>query len=64
MRSILATCAAVSLLVSAYSAGLAAEDKLAPQQEKMKTRNAQAGDKKADERKAFMSSCLNLRSGR
>ena len=38
--------------------GFAAEDKLTPQQEKMKSCNAQAADKKGDERKAFMSSCL------
>jgi len=36
----------------------AAEDKLTPQQEKMKSCNAQAAHKKGDERKAFMSSCL------
>jgi len=29
------------------------------QQERMKTCNAQAGDKKGDERKAFMSNCLS-----
>ena len=29
-----------------------------PQQEKMKACNAQAADKKGDERKAFMSNCL------
>ena len=29
-----------------------------PQQERMKACNAQAGDEKGDERKAFMSSCL------
>jgi hypothetical protein len=32
---------------------------LTPQQEKMKTCNAQAGDKKGDERKAFMKTCLS-----
>jgi hypothetical protein len=31
---------------------------LTPQQQKMKDCNAQAGDKKGDERKAFMSTCL------
>lgn len=30
-----------------------------PQQEKMKTCNTQAGDKKGDERKAFMKTCLS-----
>ena len=32
-----------------------------PQQEKMKACNAQAGDKKGDERKAFMSTCLKAK---
>ena len=52
--------ATVSLVISAYSASHAADDKkLTPQQEKMKSScNAEAGDKKGDERKAFMSSCL------
>ena len=49
--------ATASLVVGAYSAAPAAE-KLTPQQEKMKSCNAEAGDKKGDERKAFMSSCL------
>lgn len=31
---------------------------LTPQQQRMKDCNAQAGDKKGDERKAFMSTCL------
>ena len=31
---------------------------LTPQQQKMKDCNAQAGDKKGDERNAFMSNCL------
>ena len=30
-----------------------------PQQEKMKTCNEQAGDKKGDDRKAFMKTCLS-----
>lgn len=30
-----------------------------PQQEKMKACNAQAGDRKGDERKAFMKECLS-----
>jgi hypothetical protein len=59
MRSFLVALAAVSLVVSAYSTAPAADDKkLTPQQEKMKACNAEAGDKKGDERKAFMSSCL------
>ena len=59
MRTLLASLVAVSLLVGTFSAAPAADDKkLTPQQEKMKTCNAQAGDKKGDERKAFMSNCL------
>jgi hypothetical protein len=32
-----------------------------PQQEKMKACNAEAGDKKGDERKAFMKECLSAK---
>lgn len=39
-------------------ASAADDKKLTPQQEKMKACNAQAADKKGDERKAFMSECL------
>ena len=59
MRSFLVAFATVSLVVSAYCAAPAADDKkLTLQQEKMKSCNAEAADKKGDERKAFMSSCL------
>jgi hypothetical protein len=60
MKSVLVSLAALSLLAGTYSSVLAAADdkKLTPQQEKMKSCNAEAGDKKGDERKAFMSSCL------
>ena len=59
MRSFLMALAMMFLMASAYSAAPAADDKkLTPQQEKMKSCNAEAGDKKGDERKAFMSSCL------
>jgi hypothetical protein len=59
IRSFLVALATMSLVASAYSAAGAADDKkLTPQQEKMKSCNAEAGDKKGDERKAFMSSCL------
>ena len=51
--------ATVSLVVGAYSTAPAADDKkLTPQQEKMKACNAEAADKKGDERKTFMSQCL------
>src|SRR5258705_1888281 len=58
MTSLLVSLTALSLLVSTYSTVHAAADKMTPQQEKMKSCNAQAADKKGDERKAFMSSCL------
>ena|SRR5690349_23775137 len=59
MRSFLVALTTISLIISAYSPSPAADDKkLTPQQEKMKSCNAEAGDKKGDERKAFMSSCL------
>jgi len=52
MRSFLVALATVSLVVGVYSASPAADDKkLTPQQEKMKSCNAEAGDKKGDERK-------------
>ncbi len=59
MKALVASLAALSLLAAAYSIAPAADEtKTTPQQEKMKTCNAAAGDKKGDERKAFMSSCL------
>jgi hypothetical protein len=59
MRAVLALAVAVSLLAGTYSLAAAADDKkLSSQQERMKACNAQAGDKKGDERKAFMSACL------
>jgi hypothetical protein len=51
----------LSMLMLASMFALGAVPALAadnPQQEKMKACNAQAGDKKGDERKAFMSNCL------
>ena len=43
---------------SALAADAAAAKPLTPQQQRMKDCNAQATDKKGDERKAFMSQCL------
>jgi len=43
---------------SAFAADAAPAKPLTPQQQRMKDCNAQATDKKGDERKAFMSSCL------
>ncbi len=62
MRSLLAAIPAVSLLAGAWSTAQAAEDKVTTQQERMKECNAQAGDKKGDARKAFMSNCLKARA--
>ncbi len=59
MKTVLAMAVAVSLVAGTLSAVSAADEKKAnPQQERMKACNAQAGDKKGDERKAFMSACL------
>lgn len=44
----------------AYAAE-AKKDAMTPQQEKMKACNEQAGDKKGDERKAFMKTCLSAK---
>jgi hypothetical protein len=47
------------LAAGTLSVTSAADEKQAnPQQERMKACNSQAGDKKGDERKAFMSDCL------
>ncbi len=59
MKTFIATMAAVALLAGSLSTATAADEKKAnPQQERMKACNTQAGDKKGDERKAFMSQCL------
>src|SRR5262252_4643745 len=59
MRTVLAIAMAVSLVAGTLSVASGADEKKSnPQQERMKACNAQAGDKKGDERKAFMSSCL------
>ena len=58
MRTLLAMAMAASLIAGTFSLAPAADEKKAnPQQERMKTCNTQAGDKKGDERKAFMSAC-------
>jgi psiF repeat-containing protein len=59
MRTVLAMVVAISLAAGTLLMAAAAdENKANPQQERMKACNSQAGDKKGDERKAFMSSCL------
>jgi len=51
MRTVLAMVVAVSLVAGMLSAASAADEKKPnPQQERMKACNAQAGDKKGDER--------------
>jgi len=60
--------AVVALLAcgSAYAADTKTDakktDAMTPQQEKMKACNEQAADKKGDERKAFMKTCLSAKT--
>ena len=54
----LALVLAATVGASAFAANNAPAKDLTPQQQKMKDCNTQAGDKKGDERKAFMSTCL------
>jgi hypothetical protein len=60
MKSLVAAIAAVAFVFGTGSLASAADEKMPAnsQQEKMKVCNSQAGDKKGDERKAFMSNCL------
>ena len=59
MRTVLAMAVAVSLAAGTLSMASAADEKKATsQQERMKACNSEAGDKKGDERKAFVSQCL------
>ena len=59
MKMVLAIAVAVLLAAGAWSPTSAADEKkMNSQQERMKACNSQAGDKKGDERKAFMSQCL------
>ena len=63
MNTLLAFLSAVALLTGTCFTVLAADEKkLTPQQEKMKACNTEAGDKKGDERKAFISQCLKAGS--
>jgi psiF repeat len=50
-------------LLSLFASGAyaAAADSANPQQEKMKACNTSAGDKKGDERKAYMKTCLSAK---
>jgi len=59
MKTFLGAIVALALVAGTSSMALAADEKKQnSQQERMKACNAQAGDKKGDERKAFMSQCL------
>jgi hypothetical protein len=59
MRALTALVVAVSLAAGTLSVASAADEKkMNSQQDRMKACNSQAGDKKGDERKAFMSQCL------
>jgi psiF repeat-containing protein len=59
MKAVLAIAVAVSLAAGTLSVASAADEKkMNSQQERKKACNSQAGDKKGDERKAFMSQCL------
>jgi psiF repeat len=51
-------------LISLFACGAAyaADEKMNPQQEKMKACNTKAGDMKGDERKAFMQKCLSAKA--
>ncbi len=51
----------LSLSMGAAHAADAAAEAKTPQQSKMGTCNKDAGDKKGDERKAFMKSCLSAK---
>lgn len=51
----------LAVAVSLFSASALVAQAATPQQEKMKACNEQAGDKKGDERKAFMKSCLSAK---
>ena len=59
MKTLVSIAIMAALLVGGISAASAADEKkLTPQQERMKECNAQAAEKKGDERKTFMSTCL------
>lgn len=60
MKKMLITCAALAWSCTALAAPEAAPAKTA-QQNKMVTCNADAKDKKGDERKAFMKTCLSAK---
>ena len=58
MKRLLGVVIVVTVLAATSSIAFAADENKNAQQERMKACNAQAGDKKGDARKAFMSECL------
>ena len=59
MKTVLTMAMAMLLVAGTFSVAPAADEKkVNSQQERMKACNTQAGDKKGDERKAFMAECL------
>ncbi len=63
MKKLFAAVAMTALCLGA-SVASAEEKAAAPQQTKMATCNKEAGDKKGDERKAFMKECLTDKQAR
>jgi len=61
MKQLIALLAVAFAAASAHAAD--AEKKPTAQQTKMATCNKEAGDKKGDERKAFMKECLSAKKG-
>jgi len=61
MKKILTALATVATLGLSMGMAHAADDEPTAQQSKMKTCNAEAKDKKGDERKAFMKECLSAK---
>jgi len=59
MKTLFALALAGAVALTAAPSLAADSGKPNPQQERMKTCNAKAGEKKGDERKKFMSECLS-----
>ena len=61
MKKFVLICATIAFSTSAFAAAETAAPAKTKQQSKMVTCNADAGDKKGDERKAFMKDCLSAK---
>ena len=61
MRNLLCLIVTLALAAAVQAQDGAASKPLTTQQSKMTTCNAEAGDRKGDDRKAFMSSCLSAK---